>query len=71
MRVTKITCDGCGRDLSSTGNCEDYRLALVNEQIRSRGGVVTAMAKYPAIERDAHFCGLGCLRKWLDREVAP
>jgi len=65
---TEITCDGCGRDLTYTGNCEAYRLALSNERIRSRGSIVTSMAAYPAIERTAHFCKLSCLRKWLDEK---
>ena len=40
---TEITCDGCGNDLTTTSNCRDYRLALLNEDILSGGGCVTAM----------------------------
>jgi hypothetical protein len=25
------------------------------------------MGAYPAIRRDAHFCGVDCLRTWLDK----
>jgi hypothetical protein len=63
----KITCDGCGADLTSTGNCVDYRLALRNESMPTRGGFVTAMGKYPAMDNNAHFCGLACLDLWTDR----
>lgn len=67
MQKTEITCDGCGKDLTYTGNCVDYRLALYNENIQSRGVAVTAMMKRPRIKRDAHFCGVRCLRLWLDK----
>lgn len=63
----KITCDGCGADLTSTGNCVDYRLALTNQSIPTTGGFVTAMGKYPAMDSNAHFCGLACLDLWTDR----
>lgn len=63
-KTIEIKCDGCGRDLTRTSNCEDYRLALVVERIPSVGGVVTAMAAYPPIEQNAYFCGLDCLRGW-------
>ena len=63
-RTVEIKCDGCGRDLTSTGNCEDYRLALIVERIPSRGGAVTAMAVYPPISQNAYFCGLSCLKDW-------
>lgn len=65
MRTETITCDGCGYDLATTANCEDYRLCLANERIPSAGGVVTMMAISPAIKRAAHFCGVRCLRTWL------
>lgn len=47
-----VTCDACSRDLTSTGNCNDYRLALVPESIPSRGGAVTDWMNYPAIEKN-------------------
>lgn len=65
MKETKITCDGCGKDLTTTGNSVDYRLALVNEAIPSGGGAVTDMMVYPPIERNVHFCGMRCLKAWL------
>jgi len=65
-RTETITCDapGCGRDLTSSGNCVDYRLALVNEHVPSRAGAVTLMHKTPSLDRDHYFCGLACLLKW-------
>lgn len=67
-KTVEITCDACGNDLTSSANCVDYRLALVNERIPSAGGFVTAMCAYPAIERDVHFCNVNCLREWFDKE---
>jgi hypothetical protein len=64
-KTVEITCDLCERDITRTTNCEGYRLALVNERMPTVGGFVTAMAAYPAIERDAYFCGVDCLAVWL------
>lgn len=64
-KSVQIVCDQCDRDLATTSNCEDFRLALVNERIPSQGGLVTMMLMHPAIKRDAYFCGVGCLAVWL------
>jgi hypothetical protein len=66
MKTMKITCDRCEADLTTTGNCEDYRLALVNERVPSRGGATTDMIVYPLINVDMHFCGLTCLTEWVN-----
>lgn len=70
MQKIEITCDGCGHDLTYTGNCVDYRLVLGNESKPTYpgAGAVTAMGIYPAVKRTHHFCGLGCLDHWRDRE---
>lgn len=69
MEHKKVTCDGCGNDISSTGNSIDYRLLLKAEKLPYRSACVTDMMIYPPIERDAHFCGIGCLRVWLDSKT--
>lgn len=67
-KTTTVECDGCGADLTYTGNCEDYRLALLNQNIPSRGGFVTMLGKYPSIkDGDKYFCGLKCLDQWRNR----
>lgn len=66
-KATTITCDECGADLTTTSNCEGYRLALVNERIPPQEGLVTAMAAYPIIENDAYFCCWGCLSAWATK----
>jgi hypothetical protein len=59
-----ITCDGCGNDITTTGNSVDYRLSLRSEPKPSWGGAVTDMMIYPSLKSNKHFCGLGCLDKW-------
>jgi hypothetical protein len=44
---------------------------LVNENVPSDNGFVMAMAAYPAIEQNAYFCGVDCLRTWLDTRYPP
>lgn len=68
MKTVDISCDGCGRDLTTTGNMVDYRLLLTSENIAPSGPTATAMMVYPAIMQPAHFCGLHCLRGWLAKE---
>lgn len=64
-KEVKITCDQCGADLTTTGNCEDYRIALRNESIQSRSGFVTVMGASPHLKSNAYFCGTRCLAKWV------
>ncbi len=68
MNQTKITCDSCGADLTTTGNCVDYRLAVTSEPIPSGGGLVTLMHVEPIIPHAAHFCGMQCLARWSKLE---
>lgn len=68
MKMTetkKTTCDGCQRFLDVTDNSVDYRLRLTCERIPSTPGAVTDMLKYPIIEKDRHYCSLGCLQKHI------
>jgi hypothetical protein len=64
--MTQITCDGCGQDLTTTGNSVDYRLALRNEEIPIGYDTVTDYHIYPPLEKNAYFCNLNCLRRWLE-----
>lgn len=66
-KTVTITCDGCGKDLTYSGNSVDYRLVLGNENKPSRGGLVTAMMKYPPVTHTHYFCDLRCLDLWSDR----
>lgn len=74
-----VICDGCGADISTTGNMEDFRLSLhtyspppwFSREPGRRGGALTCMAIRPAIDAEKHFCNtLECLRAWLGGEDA-
>lgn len=69
---TKVICDACGYDLTTTGNAVDYRLVLGNESKTPwfiaegiSGGILTDMAIPPLVERAYYFCGMPCLAKWF------
>ena len=66
----EMICDGCGIDVTYTGNnYVGYRLALKVEA-RPRNPerrVFTMMGVVPPLERDHYFCNLGCLAHWTDR----
>lgn len=64
MKTTKVTCDGCGRDLSNTTNSDDKRLLLTVESVPNHSESSTAMYCPSPINRDKHFCGLSCIDKW-------
>lgn len=46
------------------GQAPDF---LGRSHFLGKAGAGTLMMKYPAIDADVYFCGLQCLRKWLDR----
>jgi hypothetical protein len=71
---SELSCDGCGaKDINYTGNSVDYYIALGNQRCSpwfakdgKTGGMVTDMMIYPPIKGGAkHFCGVGCLSKWV------
>ena len=60
-------CDGCGADLTHTGNCEGWCLTLSNTAIG--GGFVTSMTISPKLKGGTHhFCDLLCLDHWRSRK---
>src|SRR5688500_12856702 len=68
-KVVKVTCDGCGKDLTTRTNSVDYRLVLGSESKPGYGeGAYTDMAIYPPTDRTYYFCDLRCLDHWLDRK---
>lgn len=69
MKTIKITCDSCNRDLTFTSNSVDYCLHLADKRIESYDGAVTDMMIFPSLKREGyHFCGVGCLKKWVNDE---
>ena len=69
--MNNVRCDNCGSDISCSGNSIDYRLHLMNVELPPCGNSVTAMMIYPPIKKDADFCGLGCLKSWVDAQLTP
>lgn len=65
MRTTRVTCDGCQRDLTETGNSVDYRLVLAPEAVPCSGGFQTMVMRWPPLDRSYHFCRVACLQRWL------
>lgn len=68
-KTVTVTCDGCGRDLTTRTNCVDYRLVLAAEGKPGHGdGFYTAAMIYPPVDRAYYFCALKCLDHWRSRE---
>jgi hypothetical protein len=65
----KITCDSCENDITYTANCRGYILCLNVEAQTPSSGIVTLMHVSPPIESRKHFCGLGCLKRWVMKNV--
>ena len=68
MRQEQVTCDSCGRDLTTTGNAVGYRLVLASQpipSIPSSSGTVTLVHVNPIIDREKHFCSTKCLAAWV------
>ena len=64
MEDEKITCANCGRDLSITGNCIDFRLALNAEEIPERTNCFTLLSKCPQLNKTVYLCDIKCLKSW-------
>lgn len=65
MRKVEITCDYCKKDISETDSMPAYRIVLQCEQIPHNTDFIYSAMVYPPIDHTMHFCGLGCLKKWL------
>lgn len=65
MKVTQVTCDYCGRDLSTTGNSGDTRVLLEAERIPNPSGMSTLSIPFVWPTVSKHFCGKRCLKPWI------
>lgn len=68
-KETKITCDGCGEDLTShvTGHTL-FRMQLSCEEIRRDSEIRFDTIPHPPIDEDCYFCSKKCLNKWLTND---
>lgn len=64
--IISCRCDNCDTDLYRSYNSIDYRITIKSERIPSRSGAVTDMNILPQIETPMHFCGIACMRKYLE-----
>jgi hypothetical protein len=70
-KIVKVTCDGCGADITTRSNSVDYRLVLKSESKPGYGsGSYTDMLIDPPVDRDYYFCGLRCLDLWRDSKTS-
>lgn len=69
MTKHEVICDVCGKDITTTGNCEDYRIAISVERIPSRGPAVTLIAIDPPLDEPLHFCSRDCWRIWSEKHL--
>ncbi len=67
MEIRKVECDHCKRDLTNTSNSIDWSIRVINRQIPVQGGYVTDMYIKRDLKHDLDFCGLGCLKKWMEK----
>ena len=63
-REEKITCDHCGRDLTTTTNAIDYRIILAADMIPSAGRTATLVHYENPLPQSRYFCSLSCLKEW-------
>ncbi len=64
MKVTKVTCDSCKKDITTCGNKTSYRLALHSEAVPVVGHFVTERQDPKMIEQSMHFCSESCFAAW-------
>ena len=71
MRKTVTRCDDCDASLSQYSNYEAWGLTLyaTNFQVQPADNRHMEVIKTDRpIEREHHFCGLGCLESWLMKQ---
>lgn len=62
-----MKCDYCNADISESKGIPNYRLHLSCSAAPDYGGISLDVMMYPPIDSPKDFCGLGCLKKWIDK----
>jgi len=73
MKTTTISikCDSCKEELVEESKYPaSFALKLETIDVGTNSsGVVFAITVIPPLEREHHFCGLGCLKKWVSNKT--
>jgi hypothetical protein len=69
MRNDITKCDNCMHDLTESHGITNYYLVLSMDRSKDVSTVTYGIFIYPLLERTHHFCGFGCLKKWLDKPM--
>jgi len=64
----KYFCDNCDDDLTFSSGTTKFRLTLSSKHLPHDNSPTMDIYIYPPIECDKHFCGLGCLEQWLEKQ---
>ena len=64
----KVTCDACGKDLSSSDHYPEYSLRLIETTIRANPGATENPDSKPELDAIKNYCNLACLKDWLNKE---
>ena len=67
-KITRITCDVCGCDLSETDAMPRFRLRLTSEALPHNTNSVYAVMVYPPIRNPMYFCSIACIREYVNRK---
>jgi hypothetical protein len=62
-------CDSCNKEITYDHGVNDYRILLRAERLEMGESLCRIdIFMLPPIERDYHFCDLGCLENWLKKK---
>lgn len=63
---SKTICDNCAKEIGFTNFEYEYYLTLSTTQCKKKSGFSYACGNEPDFYGDKHFCGPGCLKKWIN-----
>jgi hypothetical protein len=67
-KTIQIKCDGCDHDLTYSKGGYDHCLVLEDREYGPNSQVVLGYMTYPEIQNDCYFCGIKCLKKWIQEK---
>lgn len=67
MKTTTFTCDNCGRDITTTDSRPRYRLISSAESMPHDTNRVAMISVSPPFEGEKAFCGIPCLKEWVNK----